>query len=190
MRCFIAVDLSSSAKDLLIRWVRDNERLIRDVRWCAVEQMHVTLHFLGELDKNALYRVSAIVIAAAGEVAPFPLTLTGVGAFPSLRSPRVLWAGLADPADACAKFVAATRPSISELGIALDDRTFKPHVTLARTRGPIGTRSLAEFLANQPDSPASCTFTVTEIIVYESRLLPSGAQYRVVHQAPTTGKQR
>lgn len=183
MRCFIAIDVSDDARAALVAWMRVHGRSIRDVRWCGAEQMHITLHFLGEIAAETVTGVQEVCDTAAAATEAFSLGLDRIGAFPNPRAPRVLWAGIRDDAQACAALADRLRPGLEGLGIPLDRRSFSPHITLARSHGPGGTRALAGLLAGRPPKPDQCEFRVDATTIYESRLLPTGAEHRMVHRA-------
>ena len=182
MRCFVAVELPDHV-------LRPLQALLAaaprgpDVRWCTPDQLHVTLKFLGEVEDDRLPRVQQTVADAAQQVAPFVLRLNALGAFPSPRSPRVLWCGMDDPAGGCARWVSIADPLFESLGFEREQRAFTPHVTLARSRSPRGARLLRGALERlKPPEPIE--MPVTHMTLFESRLSPHGAQYTPVHRAP------
>ena len=94
MRAFIAIDLEPGLKASVQDLIRKLEARRADVRWTKTGGSHLTLKFLGEIDDEKTARVKAILGEVAGRHKPFPLRLQGTGAFPSERSPRVLWSGV------------------------------------------------------------------------------------------------
>jgi len=182
MRCFAAISLSDALRGalgaLVARWSARADGL----RWCRPEQLHVTLWFLGEVKAADVASVCAAVAAAARSVEPFEISLTSVGCFPSARNPRVLWCGLDDPEQGCARWVAAAAPLLAALGFPAEARAFKPHITLARSNSPAGGASIGRVLeAAHPVGAAS--MHVEEFVLYESVLGPGGARYQAVHRA-------
>ncbi len=175
MRSFVAVELSDDCRAPLVRILRALPRQ-RDVRWCTTDQLHVTLKFLGEVDDARLPPVIDVVerISAAG--APFTIRLGRLGAFPSPRSPRVLWCGLEDPAGGCARWVQAADPLFEALGFPREDRAYTAHITLGRSKGPAGSAALAQALAAAGPVPP-LELLVDHVVLFESRLRPSGAEY-------------
>jgi 2'-5' RNA ligase len=176
MRCFTAVELDPPLRAPLVRLLRERLPPTRDVRWCTEQQLHVTLKFLGEVQDGQLAAVCNAVAAAAKSVEPFSLALTGLGCFPTARNPRVLWCGVEDEAEGCARWLELADPLFERLGFAREMRQFHPHVTLGRSKGPGGSDVMRRVLEeiSVPKTPA---MTVEEIVLFESRLTPSGAQY-------------
>ena len=146
-------------------------------RWAPLDNQHVTLNFLGWVPAGSLARVVSSVDGVAARHSPAEASLGGLGAFPSPRRARVLWAGIDDPA--------ALLPSLSlGLGLALqavgyepEEREYTAHLTLARFKTPRPLEALPEL----PAPPGG--FTVDRVTLYRSRLSPSGARYEIVHEA-------
>ena len=176
MRCFVAVELEDALRRPLIGLLHRQLPRTRDVRWCTEQQLHVTLKFLGEVSDGQISAVCDAVTAAAEFVEPFSLRLAGLGCFPSERSPRVLWCGVEDDGDGCARWVELADPLFEELGFSRETRRFHPHVTLGRSKNPAGGDVLRRVL-EEVSAPTTPTMTVDEIVLFESRLAPGGAQY-------------
>ena len=103
-------------------------------RWVPAENLHATVAFLGET--SAADAVVDAVTAAAAPWAPVSLRLEGLGAFPSARRARVLWAGLGGDVAAMTGIAAAVSRVLEPLGFESEARPFRPHVTLARLPAP------------------------------------------------------
>lgn len=176
MRCFVAVELEEALRRPLVALLDRKLPRSRDVRWCTEQQLHVTLKFLGEIADGRIPAVCEAVAAAAEFVEPFTLNLAGLGCFPSERSPRVLWCGVEDAGEGCARWVELADPLFEELGVPRETRRFHPHVTLGRSRGPAGGDVLRRVL-KEVSAPSTPTMTVGEVVLFESRLAPGGAQY-------------
>jgi 2'-5' RNA ligase len=176
MRTFIAVELEPGLREPLLKLLREVFPRDRDVRWCSENQLHVTLKFLGEIREEQLAPVCAAAQTACAQVPPFALRIKGLGAFPNPRSPRVLWCGVEDANASCRRWVELADPLFAQLGFEPENRAFTPHITLGRSKAPAGARVLREMLETAPP-PETELMTVRQVIVFESRLLPAGAQY-------------
>src|SRR3954452_20741885 len=137
MRLFIAADLPEEARAAV---AAEQERIrsalagaAGALKWVKPEHSHLTLVFLGEV---ADARVAEVVEAIGSEVAldPFGVTLEGVGAFPPRGAPRVLWIGIGDGESAVVELQREIAARAAALGLAVEDRPFHPHLTLARWR--------------------------------------------------------
>jgi 2'-5' RNA ligase len=183
MRCFVAAELDAALRAPLVRLLRQDLPRTRAVRWCTEQQLHVTLKFLGEVRDGQLPAVCDAVTAAAQSIQPFQLRLSGLGCFPSARNPRVLWCGVEDATDGCARWLEQADPLFEALGFPRETRAFHPHVTLGRSRGPDGAevmrRALSELAA-----PSTGNMTVEQVVLFESQLSPQGARYTPRLKAP------
>lgn len=192
-RTFIAIALPDHVKEALERQIAaleealrrrftvQEKKLPRSVRWAAVEGLHLTLAFLGELDDDRLADAEQAAVVAAREGAPFALRLTHLGSFGPAHSPRVIWAGVSGNPDALSALGNLQVRLTSELemrGFPPEERPFAPHLTLARVNEPLPpetARELPALLAAAASERAD--FTVREICVMKSERLRTGARY-------------
>jgi 2'-5' RNA ligase len=173
MRAFVAVDLLPGP-----------ELAALEVR--LPPHFHATLRFFPELPKSDVATLTRAMDAAAGRVAPFDLELRGIGAFPSPRDPRVVWVGFGEGRAPLERLARELAESLRALGIPPDPRGFEPHATLSRVRGPRDRGSAHALLSLGPDRPFGVQ-PVVEIVAYESRLAPSGAEHRRIAAARLVG---
>lgn len=156
------------------------------LRWTAPEKMHLTLAFLGDVEPARLGEVRTAVEVAAGEVPSFPVELNGLGAFPRIEGPRVLFIGLTRGADRLEALARAQREALPA-DLRPDARKgFHPHLTIARPkRPPRGEemRALQSELA-----PWRWRFEATELALVESVLDPAGARYTARHVTALRGR--
>lgn len=183
MRTFIAIELEPALRRPLLRLLAEELPRSRDVRWCTENQLHLTLKFLGEVSDAVLPKVCDAAATAGGQVEPFPIRIRGLGCFPGPRNPRVLWCGVEDSTGGCRRWVELADPLLEELGFKRETRAFTPHITLGRSRNTGGTRVLTEALESAP-APDTDEMQVSQVIVFESRLLPAGAQYKPLATIP------
>jgi 2'-5' RNA ligase len=100
-------------------------------RWLPAEDLHLTLRFVGDVDRHA--EDDLLEALAEIEAPPFELTIEGLGAFGG-REPKVIWAGLA-PSPPLEALQRAVERATRAIGLPSEERSFHPHVTLARLRG-------------------------------------------------------
>lgn len=171
MRQFLALDLPD-------RWRRDlddtRRRLLGDDpgwRLPAIDSVHLTLRFLGEVEDSIDTGARAVWAGAVGSLPAFDLRLTGFGTFPERGRPRIFWAGVEGGAS-LQGLASALETAARSLGLAAEDRRFRPHLTLARARRGHRVR------APRVESPcATASFAVEEVILFRSVLDPAGARY-------------
>ena len=178
-RIFVAVDISDEARRRAADHIDKMRALAESVRvgWERAQKLHVTLKFLGKVDEGIVPNVSDTAASVAASFTPFQMALVATGVFPSLKKPRVLWLGI-NEASVLPEIAASLESRFSLLGFEPEARPFSPHLTIARVREPEKAKRLAEAHLQSRFGPIE--FTVTELIVYESILKPTGSVYAVV----------
>jgi 2'-5' RNA ligase len=172
------VELPPNVRDALRNARNALAPLLSGARWTPDASIHLTLKFLGDTPPSKVADITAVMDAAAGERTGFHLGLDGAGVFPNSHAARVLWAGVYDPAGACAPLARALEFALAPLGFPPEKRAYRPHLTLARFKHP--ARVQENILSYKPD-PA--TFEVRQITLFQSRLRPEGAVYTPLHHA-------
>jgi len=185
VRCFIAVDLSDevrSALESVQERLRARARKA-DLRWGDPAGMHLTLQFLGEVSDALLAEVRSAVATAATSVSPLELACRGLGAFPGLTRPRVVWAGIRGAVGDLGRLAAACQRACEPLGFVPEKRPFRGHVTLARVRSPRGFGPLARAIESAADDDFGA-WTAAEVVLYRSHLRRTGAVYEALDRVP------
>lgn len=188
VRSFIAVELDAvvltALGDLQSRLKR--APLGRLGRWVAPEGIHLTLKFLGSVPKERIPEIGEAVARAARETAPFEITIAGLGCFPTVRRPRVIWVGVEEPSGALERLQSAVEHELERLGFAPEGRGFTPHLTLARIRDHATERERAECGAwiKQQGVGRLAVMRVHEVCLMQSDLRPTGAVYTRLSAAP------
>lgn len=173
MRGFLAIDLEYPA--------RLGERV-----GAEPHHFHLTLRFLGEIDEETAAAVGGALREAAGRGHPFSVELRGLGAFPSAAAPRIVWVGVGEGARECTALVDGLAGPLAALGVAPEDRPYRPHATLRRIRGRSDREWAARILAGTR-SDSFGVQPVREAALYESVLTPAGAEHRRRVVAPLGG---
>jgi len=180
IRAFIAIELPEEVKaDLSSVQSRLRPERHPYVKWVAVDSIHLTLKFLGNIDQEKVSPIAEAMAGAAQKVSPFRLEVGGLGAFPNLRRPQVVWVAVGGEVEKLASLQRAIDHSLVALGFSPETRPFTPHLTLGRLR----ERASAEerqrigeaLLAAKGEEVVP--FRVTEIILMRSTLTPKGAIY-------------
>jgi 2'-5' RNA ligase len=180
IRAFIAIDLPDQVKcDLsqLLDRIRPGQE--RAVKWVDPGSIHLTLKFLGNISAKKVVDITRAIGEAAMEVEPFTLELQGLGAFPNLRSPRVVWVGVERDVGLIMHLKKRIDQALIHLGFPAERREFSPHLTLGRVRDQTTNqerRSLGESIRSiQIES--SLPFLVEEVCLMRSTLTSTGAIY-------------
>lgn len=182
MRLFIGVPLSmrslravaNAASDLKAR----SSSMDHDFRWVAPARYHVTLAFLGWARPAVVPAIVDAVGAAIVGHKPFEMRCADLGAFPSLASAKVLWAGIDDRMGELAGLARSVASACAELGFPMDDREYCPHVTMARIQGEADLVKLAQ------DAPAHVFSKswVESLILYKSSVESDASEYEKIAQ--------
>jgi RNA 2',3'-cyclic 3'-phosphodiesterase len=176
IRAFVALRLSPETDRALIALIDELRAPGDGINWARPSNLHLTLRFLGAAVKSALIPpLIERLQAVAGATAPFVVAARGIGAFPDFFRPRVIWAGL--ESEALIALAARVEEAAVRSGFEPEQRPFAPHLTLGRVRNPRRFRRVRPKLeaAAERDFGSSQVETMT---LYESRLLPTGSEYR------------
>jgi 2'-5' RNA ligase len=154
------------------------------IQWVRPESIHLTLKFLGDVPEERVAEIGAALDGAAAGHARFTLEADGLGVFPDLRAPRVLWAGLADPAGAARRLADGVDAALDAIGFAPERKPFHPHLTLARVKERSREVGLALARERWLEQPAmQGPLTVAAVALMKSELKPSGAVYTELRRA-------
>jgi len=183
MRLFVSVDLP----DDLAGEVERVQQPLADAAGLDrtdPEQAHVTLKFLGEVNKGQLPRVKNALRRAVTEsgVGPFEADYEGLGVFPSLGYINVVWLGVGEGSEELTRLHEAIEREVTRLGFDAEDHDFTPHVTLARMNHAGGKELVQEVVENR--EPTVGTATVEEVRLTESVLTDDGPEYETVASFP------
>ena len=174
LRLFVAVDVPDDVQAGLEESLTPYRDRIPGARWTQRSGWHVTLKFLGTTWPRLVEPVKVAVAEAAGASAPFETALAEIGAFPSARRARVVWAGLTDEDGRFAELAKRLDDLLQE-DFTPERRALTPHLTVARLTPP---RAMDEFAPDLPGKAvASRTFRIDELVLYQSHLSPKGATY-------------
>lgn len=183
MRLFFAVGLEPAAVRDVTALQRNLEKTARDpgIRWERADHLHYTLQFLGEVDEARVEELKNAGALAVAGIKPIALELTGIGAFPTPRNPRVIWVGAGQGARELTLLATHLGKELGAIGIPLENRPFQPHLTIARIKGPSAERVAARLLETQQVG-AVATTRVASLILMQSVLSPRGSTYSVVEE--------
>jgi 2'-5' RNA ligase len=186
-RTFIGIDIGEGIRAGAVALQEALARTGATVKWVEAANLHVTLLFLGEVDDRELHAVcQAVKEVAAGEP-PFALRVSGVGAFPTARRPKVVWAGVTDGAAELQRLYTALEERMLELGCyRKEERGYTPHLTLGRVKDAEAGFALAPELPKWMSWDGGRT-AVDEVLVFSSEMGRDGPVYTVLGRAPLGG---
>jgi 2'-5' RNA ligase len=197
VRAFAALPLPAHVRDALTQACASARASSPWLRWVQPEQWHVTVAFYGDVPDGRVDDLAARLARAARRTAPLPLLLGGVGTFDSRRGPHVAWMGVAGAADDDARrlqrLAAASRAAGRRAGLTRSDlradRTYRPHLTLARARDAADLSSALTALPPLP--PLGWTADALLLVRSDLGAGPAGAPtHRVVASLPFSASAR
>lgn len=185
IRTFVAVEIPAELK-------RDADKLIislknysESVRWVKAANLHFTLRFLGDIDQKAAPELEQKFRASLGDLRPFPLKLAGLGCFPNLRKPRVVWIGADGDLDKLKELATRVESACVDAGLGRGDKPFSAHLTIGRIKYPQG---LEKLMARLPEEQfESGEFQVSEVVIFKSDLSPRGPTYTALARVKVGG---
>lgn len=175
MRLFVAIDLPENIRAYLAQMSFG----LPGARWVEDEQIHLTLSFIGEVDKLLYQDIKKALFEV--QIDPFDLALKGVGHFPPKGQPTVLWVGV-EKSEPLLSLYHKVESILRQLGVETDRRKYSPHITLARLKDTPINR-LGEFLTQHALFETE-PFDVTEFHLYSSTLTQRGSIYAIEETYP------
>jgi 2'-5' RNA ligase len=155
--------------------------------WVPPPNLHITMKFVGDVDAGLVAPLGDALAVVARRHAAMRLAVGGVGAFPERGAPRVLFAQLGEGHERLAALACDIEQAFHELGLPKESRPFHAHVTLARVKhAPHEGPRLADLAPTGLEADCG-TGAITEVTLYRSDLLRTGAEYHVLARHPLTG---
>ncbi len=190
IRAFIAVDLPVEIQECLDHIVNSLKQGMGNVpvRWVASQNIHLTLKFLGDVSLNNLEVLQEALHQEAANHKSMVISIGGVGAFPKIRSPRVIWVGVEAPPE-LEILQRGIDSQTTRIGYAPDRRPFSPHLTLgrvSRNASPQEVRKIGDVLTNQKVGFLGVA-RIRSVHLYRSDLRPDGAVYTRLFTASFNG---
>jgi 2'-5' RNA ligase len=180
IRSFVAIELPEEAREGLARLRKELERdEHKFVKWVDPRGVHLTLKFLGNIPSKRVAEITEAIEEAVQGISPFRLEISGLGAFPGPRQARVFWVGIGGEVDKLSKLQQNLDSAFAALGFAKVERSFVPHLTLARIRqgaSPLERKSFGE-LVGSAIFKDKYHIKVEAINLMRSQLTPAGAIY-------------
>lgn len=181
IRCFLAVPVDSQVREAVSALRSGIQSSASAIRWENPAKLHMTLKFLGSIDPGRIELLVKEISAIARYHSSFDIIYEGLGAFPSMDRPRVLWVGVRDSRSILELQNDVNRAAVSA-GFAEDERPFHPHLTIARIKHFDAGHRLTAILKSLTFEPVSTR--CAEVLVMKSDLHPNGSRYTVLQSIP------
>ena len=187
MRTFVAINPSQETILCLEQVLAELLELqICGLRCVRPNSAHLTLKFLGNINPGRTTIISEALYRATKTIGPIKLHLTGLGVFPDLNAPKVIWIGIDGSTDMLGELRANVEDAMADLGFPKDQRWFKPHLTLARVRRKLDPSQMVRLMgALNTISPTYPTnWQVNSISLTHSKLTPDRPIYHNLITVP------
>ncbi|MCX5841519.1 MAG: RNA 2',3'-cyclic phosphodiesterase [Deltaproteobacteria bacterium] len=187
IRAFLAMD---PPPEVLQRIADIQEVLKKTLRgsisWVRPGGIHLTLKFFGDIAAEGLQPISEVVSGQAAGTRPLHLNIKGLGVFPGIRRPRILWLGVGGEVARLTALQGVLDQGFETCGIKQEERPFRAHLTLARIKSPQGLSGLDKVL-EEKEAESAGPFEAKGLILFKSDLTPKGAIYTVLADFPFQG---
>ncbi len=187
IRAFVAIRLGAETERALHDLIDELRAHGDGISWARRANLHLTLRFLGAaVDSGLIPPLIERLNTTAEETAPFAVAARGIGAFPNLSRPRVIWAGL--EGEELLALASRVEKAAVESGFEAERRPYSPHLTIGRVRDLRRWTPLRQRLETAAEREFGCS-TIEAMTLYESRLSSEGAIYREIARFGFVAKQ-
>jgi len=186
IRSFLAIEIPRTIQKKIEEIQEDLKSSRADVRWVSPEKIHLTLKFFGNIDES---KIDPIVKSIEGPIRtspPFSIRVRGVGAFPYLKNPRVIWMGLVDGKEVLVHFQKQLEKELERIGFEPEQRAFHPHLTLGRMKTSKGKEGLTGKIERYKEEEFG-DFQVERVVLFKSDLKPTGPIYTTLREIKLGG---
>jgi 2'-5' RNA ligase len=179
LRAFIAIEIPLPIRQAIFQQTESLHAALGPlVRWVPIENMHLTLKFLGDVSPANVELISQMLTAETLGCARFPIQIGGFGAFPNSRRARVIWIGIQAP-PALESLQRGVEAASARLGYEAEERPFSPHLTIGRVKQqiPATDQQTVRAAVDRTKVGTLGTAEITAVNLFKSDLQPTGAVY-------------
>jgi 2'-5' RNA ligase len=182
MRTFLAVDISEEIRAGITELLNGFLRTDPGIKWVDPGLMHITLFFFGEVDRQTLEKLEAITGETVQQSGRFTVSVGGLGAFPTLEAPRVIWTGVKNDTGELGDIYCGIRDRIlaERLPVKTEKRDYRPHITIGRVKSRPERRLLELIEAKKEEQFGICE--ARGLALYQSTLTRRGPVYRILRE--------
>ena len=184
IRSFLAFELPPDIKQEVTRISLEVKKSGLEAGWVKPGNIHLTMVFLGDVNEKDIPAVISSIDNVTVKYESFDISLGGMGLFPDIRRPRVLWLGLDGEIERLGSLRDDLQIPLEAFGIEQEKRLFKPHLTLGRFRRPVKDRNLLGKVIDDFSDISGFNRKLHELILFKSELKPGGSVYTKIHSWP------
>lgn len=181
IRTFIGTPLPEKIKEQVRSVVGELKQIGAKVVWTRLENLHLTLKFLGDTSLEQLDKVKRSLQEAAEPMTSFRVSLKGLGGFPNEKKPRILWMAVEEGEAELKKLFYTLEREVVLLGIKEEKNEFVPHLTLGRIKFPKTNPELEEKIVQEKERLFG-SWNISQFSLYQSTLTSEGPVYQVLHE--------
>ena len=186
IRSFIAIELNEQTKEKLSAIQNRVKKTEADLKLVNTDNIHLTLHFLGDIEIPKIDLLKKNIAPIVKELSNFIIKPHGIGAFPNIKSPRIIWVGIEGGTTELMTIQERIGSELNRLGLEPEKRKFHPHLTLARVKSEKNKHILAKALKEFPPLQFD-EIPVCEIALFKSTLSLQGPIYEVLKKWKLSG---
>lgn len=179
IRCFVAIEIPDRIQAILSEVQSEFRSKIKKASWIRNGNFHMTLRFFGDIETKQIHEIERTLKKAVTSIKPFTIEIGGIGTFPNLSRPRVLWVGLTQGDREVTALAGTINRELTDFGYPTKSR-FHPHFTLARLKEQVNMRTNSK-LFSKYETIAGTVTDVNRITLVRSELRPTGAVYTPIN---------
>jgi RNA 2',3'-cyclic 3'-phosphodiesterase len=190
IRAFISISLDPELKEVLVKIQRQLQAASGRgaIRWTPIDQLHLTLRFLGNVDEERLPQLGRALESACLNVQSFTLSIADLGCFPSIQRPKVIWAGIQGDLVRLRDLQEKISREAASFASHFEEREFHPHLTIGRVKDRSGPLRDFSDAVRQASGLRLGQWTVTGVDLMQSKLSPQGSIYTQLQRIPLLAK--
>lgn len=187
IRSFLAIELPEALRNRIGEVQKELKSTKADVRWVRPEQIHLTLKFFGNIEAPQIELITQAIEEEVRITQAAPIEVQGMGAFPSLNHPKVIWVGIKDEKKILIPLQQRLEQRLQRIGFELENRTFRPHLTLGRVRSNRGREELVRRMERHKEEGFGF-FLLERVVLFKSDLTPQGPIYTALRELRLGGE--
>jgi 2'-5' RNA ligase len=184
IRSFFAIPISFDCRQEIYKLILNlKSDFPSEIRWVGIDNLHLTLKFLGEFSSEDIPRIEGILKPVLFSLDQFDLTFHNLGVFPNERKPRIIWTGITYP-DELTKIFQEIEIAALEMGYPKDDKGFSPHITIGRVKNGASDLLRMGDILKKKRVGEICRSHVDRVNFYQSSLRSTGPVYSILFHLP------
>ncbi len=178
LRTFFAVPVPEAVLPLQEKLKLTLSSVKGNIKWVRPSMLHLTLKFLGHTPPESVKDIKKVIEDVVQDQKPIHMEISGTGCFPKIERPRVLWLGMNGETESLTSLVKNLHSRLEPLGFYPEEKSFIPHLTLARIKYPQKhTPDITSYLSKKYES---ISFKINKVQFISSELFPNGPVYTIL----------